>query len=466
MFCSYCGTKLNSQAGFCQNCGKEVLGKNDTEPNQEEQSKTAIPNQLDGALEVSLEKTNGPAKVDEQLLRTFIGEKKEDYYVTKWAKGDRSWNWAAFFLTFFWSGYRKMFKPIIWAIVIFLIIDLVVLLFGIDDTMVNSAIGIGMAMSFGLSGNYFYRQHAIKTIANIMDKHPHNEAAVRNEIRLQGGASWKGALGSVGLWIVYIAAVFVMITFVPPLNQPSGETNIPSSIPVSERIEKTDKDIENEIIDLIHKNMQALENEDLEEYMSMLSKEDTTLYYQTEEMLTNLFTHYDVTYEISDIEFLTISEDRVKVRLTQTSKLVEGEEYRDNESILTHTIKKEDSDWKFLASEAESVHYLDKETDQTTDLLSEGRLDDDPIESQTSDDSSPTSTSYEEAERISQQSCIQCHGQNFEGSAAAPPLSDIGSKYSQSEIEEIVLNGKGIMPGGLISEEEAEVIAEYLSSLK
>lgn len=63
------------------------------------------------------------------------------------------------------------------------------------------------------------------------------------------------------------------------------------------------------------------------------------------------------------------------------------------------------------------------------------------------------------------QSCIGCHGGDLEGTSSAPGLQDVGSKYSQEEIQDIINNGiEGTaMPGGLVTTDEAEVLAEWLA---
>ncbi|CAM4078878.1 c-type cytochrome [Lederbergia lenta] len=71
-------------------------------------------------------------------------------------------------------------------------------------------------------------------------------------------------------------------------------------------------------------------------------------------------------------------------------------------------------------------------------------------------------TTASNAEEIINTSCITCHGENLEG-GAGPALNKVGSKYSQTEIEDIINNGKNSMPAGVISPEEAKVVAEWLS---
>nr|WP_279325948.1 cytochrome c [Bacillus sp. FJAT-47783] len=69
------------------------------------------------------------------------------------------------------------------------------------------------------------------------------------------------------------------------------------------------------------------------------------------------------------------------------------------------------------------------------------------------------------AEDLFKQNCASCHGQNLEG-ASAPKLAEVGSKYSEDEIKNIILNGQGGMPAGLLDESEASVVAEWLAAKK
>ncbi|MGN8645505.1 cytochrome c550 [Gracilibacillus sp. HCP3S3_G5_1] len=61
------------------------------------------------------------------------------------------------------------------------------------------------------------------------------------------------------------------------------------------------------------------------------------------------------------------------------------------------------------------------------------------------------------------QSCIGCHGGDLEG-GSGPALNDVHERLDVAEIEDIIINGTdGGMPGGLVSNEEAAVLAEWLS---
>ena len=66
-------------------------------------------------------------------------------------------------------------------------------------------------------------------------------------------------------------------------------------------------------------------------------------------------------------------------------------------------------------------------------------------------------------EAHAQANCISCHGSSYEG-GVGPAL--IGTALAQEEIEDILINGKGTMPGGLVQEENAAAMAEWVLSLE
>ena len=57
--------------------------------------------------------------------------------------------------------------------------------------------------------------------------------------------------------------------------------------------------------------------------------------------------------------------------------------------------------------------------------------------------------------------CTGCHGGNLEG-GVGPALTGVGERLSVEEIQNVVVNGRGQMPAGLASTEEAEVLANWL----
>lgn len=77
-----------------------------------------------------------------------------------------------------------------------------------------------------------------------------------------------------------------------------------------------------------------------------------------------------------------------------------------------------------------------------------------------------TETATLDAEKIVNAKCISCHGNNLEGRGNFPALDDIGARMTQEEILDVIENGQGRMPGKIISGEDAQAVAEWLSAKK
>lgn len=84
----------------------------------------------------------------------------------------------------------------------------------------------------------------------------------------------------------------------------------------------------------------------------------------------------------------------------------------------------------------------------------------------TTDTGTTTETASVDAEKIVNSKCISCHGGNLEGQGNFPALNDVGSRLSEEEILDVLENGKGAMPAGLVTGEEAQAVAEWLAAKK
>lgn len=71
-----------------------------------------------------------------------------------------------------------------------------------------------------------------------------------------------------------------------------------------------------------------------------------------------------------------------------------------------------------------------------------------------------------DADKVYQANCASCHGGNLEGRGSAPSLANAGSTHSEEEIHDIIQNGQGGMPPGLIQGEELEAVAKWLAEKK
>ena len=87
-------------------------------------------------------------------------------------------------------------------------------------------------------------------------------------------------------------------------------------------------------------------------------------------------------------------------------------------------------------------------------------------ESDSSDNSGKSDTvNVSDAEKIYNQKCSNCHGGDLRGGVGSN-LTAIGGKLSKEEIEQVIANGQGVMPKGLIEGAEATAVAEWLAAKK
>lgn len=69
-----------------------------------------------------------------------------------------------------------------------------------------------------------------------------------------------------------------------------------------------------------------------------------------------------------------------------------------------------------------------------------------------------------EPEAFANKTCISCHGENLEGQGSVPSLH--GTGLSKEEIADILINGQGGMPGGLVQPDNVDEMAEWIANLE
>ncbi|MEH7108650.1 MULTISPECIES: cytochrome c550 [Bacillaceae] len=68
-------------------------------------------------------------------------------------------------------------------------------------------------------------------------------------------------------------------------------------------------------------------------------------------------------------------------------------------------------------------------------------------------------------EDIYKSTCIGCHGDQYQG-GVGPSLKGIGSKLSKDQIKEVITKGRGNMPPNMVSAENADKMADWVSKIK
>lgn len=142
---------------------------------------------------------------DEDLYRICVGEEKVGYYLPLFERFDSpgasrvSWNWPAFFITFFWLLYRRMYGL---AFVYFLALPIVMVIFGgvmmwlLGQTigaMIYAVVAIAVPwIIVPMFANALYHRHVRSRVAIVSVGAPSRAAVVQ---RLIGqGATTNGAV--------------------------------------------------------------------------------------------------------------------------------------------------------------------------------------------------------------------------------------------------------------------------------
>jgi tetratricopeptide (TPR) repeat protein len=154
--------------------------------------------------------TDLDAETREEVL-AFTG-KKEDFYKKKWEKLSNrgfpfSWNWAAFFFSFFWFAYRKMNVYAYMFIAFLLIMDLFYIIFFKQPTKPTT---FGPAFLFvALGSNKIYFDFVLKQVKKMQSLYPNREERIEL-LQKRGGVSWKSAILFLIIMFVYSFAITLL----------------------------------------------------------------------------------------------------------------------------------------------------------------------------------------------------------------------------------------------------------------
>ncbi|MGE7779362.1 cytochrome c550 [Peribacillus sp. NPDC097264] len=76
-----------------------------------------------------------------------------------------------------------------------------------------------------------------------------------------------------------------------------------------------------------------------------------------------------------------------------------------------------------------------------------------------------TESASSSPEDIYKQNCISCHGDAYQG-GVGPALKGVADRLSEDEVKEVIANGRGAMPPGLVDESNLDAMAKYIHGLK
>lgn len=143
-------------------------------------------------------------------FRVFVGDNL-NYYERAWKK-EYSWNWAAFFLSIVWLGYRRMFNQLF--IILSIQCLLVIMFFKADpenDAFI-SVIGLATSIFLGFCGNKLYKRKTEKVIMRVGFLKL-SESDELKELEQRGGVSGMGLFGAICSFVLWIFVTGTIIAF-------------------------------------------------------------------------------------------------------------------------------------------------------------------------------------------------------------------------------------------------------------
>lgn len=210
MFCPQCGKSNDINGRFCSGCG------------------SALPNndQVVPASQTGLKESSDSLG----FYKAAIGVKNQSYYIRIFQRFDSdgktgvSWNWPAFFITFYWLLYRKMWRN---ALIYFLLPYLAMIPLGVIGAMAgsseNALIGFGYIIYLlgtfllpPLYANALYYKHCNAKIK----KAKASSRDIQDQISdLSGRGGTSNAAIIILLVFVFIAVIGILAAIALPAYQ-------------------------------------------------------------------------------------------------------------------------------------------------------------------------------------------------------------------------------------------------------
>src|SRR4030067_3692978 len=211
MFCSQCGNANDIAAKYCSNCG------------------SVLPQAVQNAPTPHA-KINASGN-SEEFYKAIVGPKNQGYYLHHFSrfdstgKGSASWHWPAFFVTFSWFLYRKMWLN---ALIYFFLLGLVNILYVFAETAEKSGgtiiykvyfllYFVGIVILPPMYANALYYKHCKKKISETSAS-SHDLQSRLSELSEKGRTSIVGVVFSV---MQIIAIIGILAAVAVPAYQSS-----------------------------------------------------------------------------------------------------------------------------------------------------------------------------------------------------------------------------------------------------
>lgn len=208
MFCPKCGASNDAAATFCTACGD------------------VLPLPTDG-----FQKAQGMGGGSADMgayYKAALGPKNQDYYLRQFARFDAdgkvsaTWHWPAFFMTFFWLLYRKMWLvALAYFIVPYLFLALVGTIAGVTSGSANIMGGAGYLLYWTgivflppMYANTLYYNHCKKQISAA-------RASTADVQRQLGDLSGKGGTSNIAIIFLLVFVFIALLGIVAAIAIPA-----------------------------------------------------------------------------------------------------------------------------------------------------------------------------------------------------------------------------------------------------
>ncbi len=119
----------------------------------------------------------------------------------------------------------------------------------------------------------------------------------------------------------------------------------------------TDNSEEQAVKNVIMKNTEAGNDEDVTAYINTMDKENKN-FGHLNDMMNTIFSTYDLNYQVKDLKIIELKDDEAKVQFVQITKKIKGPTFRDNRIEGVHILHKTDGEWKIYDTQIKKIDYL------------------------------------------------------------------------------------------------------------
>jgi type II secretory pathway pseudopilin PulG len=222
MYCSKCVTQSAADALFCAKCGAALQATSTS------LQASAPPAQATTHVtQTETREATTAQSFDEEAWRAAIGTKNTDYYLSRFreqhSSGRRSlWHWPAFFVTFYWLLYRKLWLPALAYFVlpylIALLVGIVLGLLGATDSVVGGFAWLAYAGLIFVAPPLLANSLYYSKTKSFIDR---QSKAAQSRERLLAVLEAKGGTSQVAAIVVGVFAVIVLIGNLAAVSLPA-----------------------------------------------------------------------------------------------------------------------------------------------------------------------------------------------------------------------------------------------------